>query len=389
MADPKRDMAIFFCYVYLVVDSAIQLTGIASVYSAFHLNWELMHMIMTGLLALMMITTIILVKPTKPALSIPLLGMDWLGSILWSMFMLGFTFICVYGNYYDWWEAPEIRTATWLTIAFLAINLWRASFLHHPYISFRAMTNYNFLRATAIYIIFFTLLATEHVFEHTYAARVLGFDETNLIDLNWYVLWGILAGCVFTYLTFALRRWSYKSMTAISFALAVIYLGWFYFMIDYGVEKESLFLPLFCRGFASVVISIIYLTSIVQSGLPFEIFPQALTLNGFTGVVMSATFGPAVIGELLSHITATDFSVLSSDLTSTNVTAKIIPVELLAGETGLQALLLAMKEIFGWLVIAAILFLLIILISYGPVKPMAIFPKWRTIRRIAKRMARL
>lgn len=178
-------------------------------------------------------------------------------------------------------------------------------------------------------------------------------------------------------------------MTAISFALAVVYLGWFYFMIDYGVEKESLFLPLFCRGFASVVISIIYLTSIVQSGLPFEIFPQALTLNGFTGAVMSATFGPAVIGELLSHITATDFSVLSSDLTSTNVTAKIIPVELLAGETGLQALLLAMKEIFGWLVIAAILFLLIILISYGPVKPMAIFPKWRTIRRIARRMARL
>lgn len=32
------------------------------------------------------------------------------------------------------------------------------------------------------YLVFFTLIATEHVFEHSYAANILGFDETNLID---------------------------------------------------------------------------------------------------------------------------------------------------------------------------------------------------------------
>lgn len=63
-------------------------------------------------------------------------------------------------------------------------------------------------------------------------------------------------------------------MTAIAFALAIVYLAYFYFFIDYGVEKEMLFIPLFFRGAASVIISIVYLTSIVQSGLPFQIFPQ-------------------------------------------------------------------------------------------------------------------
>ena len=62
---PVRDMAIFFCYVYLVVDSVIQLSGIATVYTAFFLQWEYMHHIMIGLLALMLLLVMILVKPVR------------------------------------------------------------------------------------------------------------------------------------------------------------------------------------------------------------------------------------------------------------------------------------------------------------------------------------
>ena len=38
------------------------------------------------------------------------------------------------------------------------------------------MKNRNVVRATGIYLVFFTVMATEHVFEHSYAAAVLGFD---------------------------------------------------------------------------------------------------------------------------------------------------------------------------------------------------------------------
>lgn len=100
-------------------------------------------------------------------------------------------------------------------------------------------------------------------------------------------------------------------MTAIGFALATIYLAYFYFFIDYGIEKEMLFVPLFTRGMASVIISIVFLTSIVQSGLHFFVFPQALTVNGFTGAVMGAT-RPAVIGEALRHTMAENAANLSA-----------------------------------------------------------------------------
>lgn len=385
---PVRDMAIFFCYVYIVVDSVIQLSGIATVYTAFFSQWEYMHWVMTGLLALMMVMVLVLVRPVRGPMFIPLLGIDWIGAALWAVFMLCFTFICVYGNYFDWWEAAEIRGATLLGLSCLGLNLWRATFLHHPYVSLRALCNRNVVRATGIYLVFFTLMATEHVFEHSYAANILGFDETNLIDLNWYVFAGIIAGCAFTYFTFALRKWRYKTMTAIGFALAAVYLAYFYFLIDYGVEKEMLALPLFVRGAASVIISIIFLTSIVQSGLPFQVFPQALTINGFTGAVMGATFGPAVIGEFLRHVMAKNASLLGANLTDFNPEAMHMPFAQLYGMVQTQALVVSMKEIYGWLFIMALVSLTVILVSYGPVRPFAIFPKWSTIRRAIRHLVR-
>lgn len=381
---PKRDMAVFFCYVYILVDSVIQLSGITTIYLAFYSQWEYMQYVMTGLLALMMLMVLILVRPVKNPMFIPLLGIDWLGAWLWGGFMLCFTYICVYGNFYDWWEAREICIATALGVAFAAINLWRATFLHHPYITIRALTNRNVVRATLVYLVFFTLMATEHVFEHSYAANILGFDETNLIDLNWYVFSGIIVGCAFTYFTFALRKWRYKTMTAIGFSLATVYLAYFYFFLEYGVEKEMLFIPLFFRGAASVIISIVFLTSIVQSGMSFQEFPKALTVNGFTGAVMGATLGPAIVGEFLEHTVAKNVALLGAVLTQSNPSLPPLSLGELAGMVSVQALVVSMKEIYGWLLIVALTSLFAILVSYGPLRPWAIFPKWRTIRRVAR-----
>ncbi len=385
---PVRDMAIFFCYVYIVVDGVIQLSGIATIYTAFFSQWEYMHWIMTGILALMLILVLVLVRPVRTPLFIPLLGIDWIGAALWAVFMMCFTFICVYGNFHDWWDASEIRGAAFLGTACMGINLWRMTFLHHPYISFQAMGNRNVIRATLIYLVFFTLLATEHVFEHSYASGILGFDETNLIDLNWYALAGIVSGCGFTYFTFALHKWRYKTMAAIGFFLAAVYLAYFYFFIDYGVEKEMLFIPLFFRGAAAVIISIVFLTSIVQSGLPFTVFPQALTINGFTGAVMGATLGPALIGEWLRHTMAKNSALFGTNMEDFNPGITNIPPEQLFGMVRQQALVVSMKEIYGWLLTASIFSLIIILISYSNVRPFAIFPKWSTVRRMIKHLAR-
>lgn len=177
-------------------------------------------------------------------------------------------------------------------------------------------------------------------------------------------------------------------MATIAFALAAVYLGWFYFTIDYGVEKEMLFFPLFIRGLASVIISIVFLTSIPQSGLHFFVFPQALVINGFAGAVMGATFGPAVIGEFLRHTMARNYALIGARFTDFNSAANI-PTGQLYGIAQQHALIVSMKEIYGWLLIIAILSTLVIALGFRPVRPSAIFPTWRNIRRMFRKEARL
>ena len=84
--------------ITIIVDSVIQFSGIATIYTAFFSQWEYMHWIMVGLLAMLMIMVMIFVKPVRGPMFIPLLGVDWIGAILWAGFMMCFTFICVYGN---------------------------------------------------------------------------------------------------------------------------------------------------------------------------------------------------------------------------------------------------------------------------------------------------
>lgn len=381
---PKRDMSVFFCYVYLVVDGAIQLSGLMTVYASYVWQWQYVNALMAGLLALMMVLIVIFVRTYWVPLHIPLLGIDWIGSLLWSGFMLAVTFVCVYGDYFDWFDSAEICGASLLALACLSLNLWRMTFLRHPYISFKAVTNRKIIKVVLLYIGFYTLLAPEHVFEPAYVTAILGFDDTNLADLNWFVLAGIVAGVAFTYFTFARRRWRYKTLVAVAFALAIAYLGWFYFNIDYSIEKMSLALPLFCRGAGAVIISIVLLTAVVQSGMPFMDFPQGLVINGFFGAVLSVTFPTALLGELLQHVTAYNAAWLSSAF----MHGSPLPVEEAYGMVQAQALAVSMKDIYGLLLIAGIIMFVVILLSYAPVRPSAYLPKWHTIRRLFRHIVR-
>ncbi|MEB3374116.1 hypothetical protein SFC43_15380 [Bacteroides sp. CR5/BHMF/2] len=85
---------------------------------------------------------------------------------------------------------------------------------------------------------------------------------------------------------------------------------------------------------------------------------------------------------------AKNASLLSSNIVDFNPAIDHVPIGQLYGMVQTQALVVSMKEIYGWLLITALVSLLIILASYGPVRPFAIFPKWSTVRRSIKHIVR-
>lgn len=104
---------------------------------------------------------------------------------------------------------------------------------------------------------------------------------------------------------------------------------------------------------------------------------------------MGATLGPALIGEFLRHTMAKNAALISARFTDMYPGISHIPSGQLYGTVQQHALIVSMKEIYGWLLIIAILSVLIILLSYGPIRPAAIFPKWKTIRKIFRRQTKL
>lgn len=103
---------------------------------------------------------------------------------------------------------------------------------------------------------------------------------------------------------------------------------------------------------------------------------------------MGATLGPALIGEWLSHVTARNMVLIGSAFTNTSDVLSVNSFERLYGLVSRQALIVSMKEIYGWLLIAAIAMLIILALSYSNVRPFAIFPKWSSIRRSIRRLVR-
>ena len=165
---PKRDLSVFFCFIYLLVQSCIQLSGLITVYTAFWAKWEYMHWLIIGLLLLVMLATLCLFRSYRSLPKLPLFGIDWLGALMWGLVLLCILFVCVYGEHYDWYQSFQIRAATVIGILILALNLWRASFIRHSFIALKTWTYRAVWFPFILYIVIDILLAPSHLFEHIY-----------------------------------------------------------------------------------------------------------------------------------------------------------------------------------------------------------------------------
>lgn len=385
---PKRDLSVFFSYIYLLVQSCIQLSGLITVYTAFWSKWESMHWLVIGLLGGMMLATVVLFKKLPSMRKLPLYGIDWLGALMWGLTLLCLIFICVYGEHYEWFDSTYIRTAAFASLIILFLNLWRASFIRHPFIALKTWKFRIVYLTFILYIVIDILLAPSHLFEHIYLEAVLGYDSLNVISLNWVVLAGIITGSIFTYYVFARQKWSYKSMTVIAFTAFTGYLMYFYFIIDYNLPKETLVFPIFLRSFGYVIIAICFLTAL--SRVPFQFFFQAVSIQAFVSAGFGGALGTAVLGHALTAAAKKNAMLLGATLDRVHPFAGQLPKGELYGALQQQALMTSMKELYGWLALLGLVCLLAFLLKESSIRPQYVFhPKYSVIRRFVKHELRM
>jgi MFS transporter, DHA2 family, multidrug resistance protein len=378
---PKRDMSVFFCFVILLVQSSILLSGITNLYVALFSNWEYMHYLIIGALLLVVLLTLLLFNNSHPPL-FPLKGIDWTGALLWGLIVLGIDFICIYGDYYDWWASSEIVLATIAVLVMLALNLWRASFVRHPYIPLETFRFKPFKMAFILFILINILLAPSHLIEEIYFEGILHYDATHLISVNWMGWAGAIIGAFFTWRYFAVHKRSYKSTFLIGFSSIVLYLIMMYFQIDYQMTKSMLVAPIFFRNFGYVICSIVILTNMTK--IPFPKFPQSIGAQSLVGAGFSGALGVAILKQLFKVVTTKNFQLISSNIDGVNHHAQGIPN--LESMVQQQVMMVSFKELYGMLVISGIACLTIFLLYYYPYTPnKVIYPRMRTIRQLLRK----
>ena len=379
---PKRDMAVWFCYIQVCVQGFLQLSGLTTIYMSFLIQWEYMHWLIVGFLLILVLITIVAFRHHRTMKKLPLYGIDWMGYLLWATTLLCVIFVLNYGDHYDWYQSVFIWMGTVFGLVALGLNLWRASFIRHPFIANETWRYRNVWLTFILFVVVDILLSPSHYVEHLYAESILGYDALNLVSLNWIVLLGIACGTFFTYRVFALRKWTYKTMTLIGFSLLVGYLLVMYFIIDYNLSKEMLFPPLLLRGTGYIIIAITFITAL--SAVPFQNFFQSLTIQAFVSACCGSLIGSAVLNQVFKVTMKKNVMLLGANFDGVNLVATRIPAEALFDSLQKQAMIVSMKEIYGWLCIAGIFCLLAFFLKESTLRPKSLHPKFSKIRHAIK-----
>jgi len=379
---PKRDMSVWFCYIQVCVQGFLQLSGLITIYISFLTKWEYMHWFIIGLLFCLLLITSVSFRHHHSMKKLPLFGIDWMGCLLWGSTILCTIFVFNYGDYFDWYESSYIWMGTVFGSIALALNLWRASFIRHPFIANETWCYRNVWLTFIIFIVVDILISPSHFLEHIYVEHILGYDVLNLISLNWIVLFGTICGAFFTYRVFAINKWTYKTMTMIGFSLLVAYLIVMYFIIDYNLPKEMLFLPIMLRGCGYIIIAITFITAL--SIIPFQHFFQSLSIQAFISACCGSLIGSAVISRIFKITMKKNTMLLSTSLDNLNADTNHIPIESLFSSLQKQAMLVSMKEIYGWLCILGIFCILIFFLKESSLRPKSLHPKFSKMRHTIK-----
>ena len=381
---PKRDMSIWFCYIYLMVNSTIQLTGIATLSFSVWASWHYMYWFIIVALVAMFLVVLVCYKGISIMPRLPLLGIDWIGMLLWATTAMSILFVCIYGEHYDWWQSQHICLATALAVATFGMNWWRSTYLRHPYIGFNIFKFPLVLTCVAIILVMDLLLAPSHIFEHALMGSILGYDHLNTLTLNWVSIIGTVIGIVFTWQTFARRKWSYQRMLVIAFSCFAFYLAYFYFRIDYNLPKEALYIPVIARSAGYVMVAVIMLTANARLPFPYT-FLHGLSFQNMFSAALAGAIGNAIVGRALKVIMVRNSMLLGTGMDNIELSAPHTQFGELYGMIQVQSLLESMKEIYGWLLFVAILCLIVLMLRYCGIRPMKVIePTYRTIYNILR-----
>ncbi len=378
---PKRDFAVFFPLLHVVLLTSIEVSGFVAAWFAHEMHWTFMHWFIILLMLLVLVVQAVLTRPVHAMPKIvPLDGLDWFGAVLWCAFWLQTAWLLCYGDWLDWWYSPQLRLVCGTALITLAVCLQRMAHHPHPYFE-PAMWSYRYVVPVILLIgVVEALFSCEHVLESVFYEVVMHYDDLTAEKLNQWSLPGIWAGCLFSLGWLKIMRWNAYRLMAVALLVFALYAGGFYFTVDSSISIAQLRLPLVCRGFAYAVLSI-SLMWCLECIMSFQHFFQALSLFNVLHMLIGGLVGSAMHAHGLKYYIADGFARCSGYVDA--VRASALGVDVGAAAEGMVEAFMAqsVKILFGWTLIAALFFAMLMLLwdIPGVRRNIRRIPEWSTV----------
>lgn len=358
---PKRDFAVFFPFLFTFVLGSVQLVNVATGYSLYAFDWKAMHRLTIG--AFLLVFALVyfgMRKGYRQGPYMPFKGIDYLGGVLWSLWLLCVVFVCVYGEYYDWLDGEPIRTGIVFAVVLLFLCLYRAATIRHPYINLRTFSQQNMLYIFILFGCMTLMSATGHYDpEYLYHGGVgfrypaqcrselgdCGGDRRGDGDL--------LSGC-------GQMEVEDEGCCPDRFFSFFLYQFMLYFLIDPSTEKYMLYLPMVFKG-AGVSLVYTSLTYALAGCVTFAYYFEAMCVIGFIRTSFGGALNAAVITRLFRRVSQENTAGLGGYLDSMYVPPDAL--QWIYGEFGRQLTMVSLKQVYGYAVLAALFILFAILCS--------------------------
>ncbi len=346
---PKRDFAVFFPVLHIVLLTAIEGSGFLAAWFAFHFTWQMMHVFTVGTMSFVLLVQLVLCRPFCPMPQrIPLRGIDFMGGLLISLLMLVISYIVIYGDYRMWMDSQTLRLLVGVALILGGIVLHRLTHVSNPYVRLRIFSYRNVVPLLIVMGIGELLLGCEHTLEEILFCEVIDLEEHTKAGLATWALPGIYAGIAIDLLWLKVMKWKVWKLLGIGFACIFAYAVLMYFRLDVNINIEQFRLPIMLRGCAYSIIAATMMWALDESIPDLEEFFMGLFVFNIIHMYLAGATGYGIYTTLFSHFMNDDFSRYGSQLTLTHLDLSTFNMGNFMQNYYLHSMMsVALKQIYG------------------------------------------
>lgn len=349
---PRRDFAVFFPVLHIVLLTAIEGSGWLAAWFGHHFTWQMMHVFTVGTMSFVLLTQAVFCRPFCPMPQrLSLKGMDFQGALLISALMLVVSYIVLYGDHFMWFDSLHMRILLGVAIVLSGLVLYRLRNYRYPYVELSLFTRRNVVPILIVTILAELAFGAEHTMEEILYSQVVRLEELTKESQYMWALPGMYLGILLDFYWLKVRKWKVWKLFGIAFISIALYGMLMYFTLDINVNIEQYRLAIFLRGFSYAIMAPTLMWALDESVPTLEQFFMGLFVFNILHMYLAGATGYGIYTTIFSHFMNDSMVSYGQNLSLTHLDMAHFNFSEYVGQNFMPSMILvAMKQVYGYVV---------------------------------------